>query len=97
MGQLVPLRLGLDVHVVFVSIMRAPQKEPMWRQLDEANNLIAGYCADTPNTRYVDVNTVLFDANTVGGAVQVQSSCDPFVSMLCLMAEKNCSSTHIQL
>ena len=44
--------------------MRSPQKEPVWKQLDEANDLIAGYCRDTPNMRYVDVNSVLFDAAT---------------------------------
>ena len=53
--------LGDDVHILFVSINRAPQKKPLWHVLDEANAAVERYCETTPHTRYVDVNAVLFD------------------------------------
>ena len=60
-------RLGPnDVHVVYVSIMKAPQKKPVWSLLDETNRLVEDYCRgeDATNTRYVDVNRALFDPAT---------------------------------
>ena len=67
-------RLGPDLRVVFVSVMKAPQKKPVWDLLDETNRLVAEYChggggggggggANT-NTRFLDVNGAFFDEVT---------------------------------
>ena len=53
--------LGPDVRLLFVAVNRAPQKAPVWNQLDRTNQLAAAYCAATPNHAFVDVNADLFE------------------------------------
>ena len=53
--------LGPDVRILFVAVNRAPQKAPVWNQLDRTNQLAAAYCAATPNHAFVDVNADLFE------------------------------------
>ncbi len=55
------------VRILFVSINRAPQKRPVWRQLDAANALVAAHCAATPNLAFVDVNPRLFESGDASG------------------------------
>ena len=47
---------------LFVSIMRAPQKEPVWDELDAANALIREACEEVSDgsVRFVDVNPRLY-------------------------------------
>ena len=47
---------------LFVSIMRAPQKEPVWDELDAANALIREACEEVSDgsVRFIDVNPSLY-------------------------------------
>lgn len=49
-------------RIWFVSINRAPQKEPRWPVVDAANQAVARYCAEGAGLGYIDVNPVLSDA-----------------------------------
>lgn len=49
-------------RVLYVAIIRAPQKQEHWDLVDAANALIATYCASHPLLRFVDVNPAVFDA-----------------------------------
>lgn len=49
-------------RLLCLSINRVPQKREKWAALDEANRLLAAYCADTPGLRYLDVNPAILDA-----------------------------------
>ena len=57
-------------RILFVSIMRAPQKAPVWEALDEANALIREACGEegegwrgVKRMDFVDVNPLLYDSN----------------------------------
>lgn len=50
-------------RIWFVSINRAPQKESRWSVVDDANQAVARYCAETDGLAYIDVNPVLIDAD----------------------------------
>ena len=60
-------------RILFVSIMRAPQKAPVWEALDEANALIREACGEEgeggrrglKRVSFVDVNPLLRDASTL--------------------------------
>ena len=48
------------LQFVFVSINKAPQKQPVWRELDRTNELVKDYCTVTPGHMFVDVNPLFF-------------------------------------
>ncbi len=50
------------VHIVHVSINRAPQKQDRWDVVDAANAAIESMCEASPTRWFVDVNEGLFDA-----------------------------------
>jgi len=50
------------VHIVHVSINRAPQKQDRWDVVDAANAAIESMCEASPTRWFVDVNDGLFDA-----------------------------------
>jgi lysophospholipase L1-like esterase len=52
-----------QTHVLFVSIIRAPQKQEHWDRVDAANTLIRDYCASDPRLGFVDVNPAVFTAD----------------------------------
>ena len=54
------------VEILFVSINRAPQKQPVWQALDETNALIKKFCHETKGHTFVDVNPLLFQPNADG-------------------------------
>lgn len=67
-------------RILFVSIMRAPQKAPVWDELDEANALIREACASEEGEEgrrglkrvsFVDVNPLLRDASTLEPLAQL--------------------------
>lgn len=47
-------------RILYVSIIRAPQKETAWDQVDAVNRLIRDYCAKDPRLSFVDVNPAVF-------------------------------------
>ena len=49
-------------RIFFVSIIKAPEKQHLWKVVDDANSRIRGYTAGSPSLGYIDVNPVLFDA-----------------------------------
>jgi lysophospholipase L1-like esterase len=51
------------VHVIFVSVIRAPEKRARWDVVDEVNRLVAAYGAATPRFDFVDVNPILLTAD----------------------------------
>lgn len=50
-----------QTRIVFVSIIRSPQKMDRWDRVIAANELISGYCSQNPLVTYVDVNPAVFD------------------------------------
>jgi len=48
-------------RVLFVSIIRAPQKMERWDWVDDANKLIKSYCESDPRLGFIDVNPAVFD------------------------------------
>ena len=54
------------VEILFVSINRAPQKQPVWQALDETNALIKKFCHETKGNTFVYVNPLLFQPNADG-------------------------------
>ncbi|ACO61637.1 predicted protein [Micromonas commoda] len=66
-------------RILFVSIMRAPQKAPVWDALDEANALIREACGEEgeegrrglKRVSFVDVNPLLRDASTLEPLAQL--------------------------
>ena len=59
-------RVDPAVRIVFLSIIRAPQKEDHWDVVDDANTHIERMCAQDPITlRFVDLHGVLEDAPRV--------------------------------
>ena len=49
-------------QVYFTSILRAPQKEAKWDQVDAANTLVRDFCATEARWHFVDLNPAVFDA-----------------------------------
>lgn len=49
--------------IIYASILRAPQKEKLWNQVDETNKLVRDYCGTDPRLTYVDINGAVFETN----------------------------------
>jgi lysophospholipase L1-like esterase len=52
-----------DVRIVFVSVIRAPEKQNRWDVVDDVNHRIRAYAAGTKGIEFVDVNPLLFSAD----------------------------------
>lgn len=50
-----------DTHILYVSIIRAPQKQNRWDVVDSTNALVKQYCSTADYLGFIDVNPVLFD------------------------------------
>ena len=50
-----------DTRVIFVSVIRAPEKQARWNVVDDVNRSVQKYAADHARVQYVDVNPVLFN------------------------------------
>ena len=48
-------------RVLYVSILRAPQKMDSWDKVDEANRLVREYCVRDKRLGFVDANPAVFD------------------------------------
>jgi lysophospholipase L1-like esterase len=51
------------VRVVFVSVIRAPEKQRRWDVVDDVNRRVRTYAAATSGMEYVDVNPLVFGAD----------------------------------
>ncbi len=52
-----------DVRIVFVSIIRAPEKQSRWGVVDDVNRRVQTYAAGTQGIAFVDVNPLVFTAD----------------------------------
>src|SRR6202158_1226571 len=50
-----------EMRLVFVSIIRAPEKQDRWQVVDEVNRRVEAFAVDTKQLQYVDVNHALFN------------------------------------
>lgn len=48
-------------RIVFVSIIKAPQKQDKWPVIDEAHAMLRTYCTTAPEAVFFDVNPAFFD------------------------------------
>ena len=51
-----------ETRLLYVSILRAPQKMDNWDKVDEANRLVREFCARDKRLGFVDANPAVFDA-----------------------------------
>ena len=51
-----------ETRIYFVSINKAPEKQHLWKVVDEANSRVRAYAKENPRLGYIDVNPALFDA-----------------------------------
>jgi lysophospholipase L1-like esterase len=54
-----------DVRVVFVSVIRAPEKQSRWTVVDDVNRRVQAYAAAAKGIEFVDVNPIVFTADGV--------------------------------
>jgi lysophospholipase L1-like esterase len=52
-----------DVRIVFVSVIRAPEKQARWDVVDDVNRRVRAYAAGTNRIEFVDVNPLVFSAD----------------------------------
>jgi lysophospholipase L1-like esterase len=52
-----------QTRILFVAILRAPDKEKHWDRVDAANALIRDYCASDKLLDFVDMNSAVFTAD----------------------------------
>jgi lysophospholipase L1-like esterase len=52
-----------DVRMVFVSVIRAPEKQSRWDVVDDVNRRVQAYAAATRGIEFVDVNPLVFTAD----------------------------------
>lgn len=50
-----------QTRILYVSIIRAPQKQARWDRVEAANALIRAFCASDPRMEFIDVNPAVFD------------------------------------
>src|SRR5215471_15546133 len=51
------------VRIVFVSVIRAPEKQSRWGVVDDVNRRVQAYAAGSKGIEFVDVNPLVFSAN----------------------------------
>jgi len=52
-----------DVRIVFVSVIRAPEKRSRWDAVDDVNRRVQAYAAGRRGIEFVDVNPLVFTAD----------------------------------
>ena len=52
-----------DVRIVFVSVIRAPEKQSRWDVVNDINRRVQAYAAATKGIEFVDVNPLVFSAD----------------------------------
>ena len=52
-----------DVRIVFVSVIRAPEKQSRWDVVNDVNRRVQAYAAATKGVEFVDVNPLVFTAD----------------------------------
>jgi lysophospholipase L1-like esterase len=52
-----------DVRIVFVSVIRAPEKRSRWDAVDDVNRRVRAYAAGSRGIEFVDVNPLVFTAD----------------------------------
>ena len=52
-----------DVRIVFVSVIRAPEKQSRWDVVDDINRRVKTYAAGAKGIEFVDVNPLVFTAD----------------------------------
>jgi lysophospholipase L1-like esterase len=52
-----------EVRIVFVSVIRAPEKQSRWDAVDDVNRRVQAYSAGTRGIEFVDVNPLVFTAD----------------------------------
>jgi len=52
-----------DVRIVFVSVIRAPEKQSRWETVDDVNRRVQAYAAERKGIEFVDVNPLVFAAD----------------------------------
>jgi lysophospholipase L1-like esterase len=52
-----------DVRIVFVSVIRAPEKQSRWNVVDDVNRRVRAYAAGRKAIEFVDVNPLVFGAD----------------------------------
>ena len=52
-----------DVRIVFVSVIRAPEKQSRWDAVEDVNRRVQAYAAGTKGIEVVDVNPLVFTAD----------------------------------
>ena len=52
-----------DVRIVFVSVIRAPEKQNRWGVVDDVNRRVQAYAAGSKGIEFVDVNPLVFSAD----------------------------------
>src|SRR5215467_2607556 len=52
-----------DVRIVFVSVIRAPEKQSRWDVVNDVNRRVQVYAAATKGIAFVDVNPLVFSAD----------------------------------
>jgi lysophospholipase L1-like esterase len=52
-----------DVRIVFVSVIRAPEKRSRWDAVDDVNRRVQAYAAGSRGIEFVDVNPLVFTAD----------------------------------
>jgi lysophospholipase L1-like esterase len=50
-------------RILFVSIIRSPQKQDRWQLVDETNGLIRQYCAGDARLGFIDLNPAVFTSD----------------------------------
>ncbi|MBL4701727.1 MAG: hypothetical protein JKX85_10775 [Phycisphaeraceae bacterium] len=55
-----------DCRAYYFSIIRAPQKEPLWDQVNQINQAMQTYATQHHWLEFVDINPVFFDDNGQG-------------------------------
>jgi lysophospholipase L1-like esterase len=61
-AELVVQRLP-DAHIIYASILRAPQKRDRWQVVDAVNAEISAYAARNHQVTFVDINPAVFDGH----------------------------------
>jgi hypothetical protein len=52
-----------DTRVLFVSVLKAPQKRTEWATVEAVNERVKALTASTPNLGYIELNPVVFNAS----------------------------------
>jgi lysophospholipase L1-like esterase len=52
-----------DTRIVFVSVIRAPEKQSRWNVVEDVNRRVQAYAAAAKGVEFVDVNPLVFTAD----------------------------------